>query len=501
MLWPAMACQTEVQLLQSCVTVTASKPQCRAARSRPPVLITFLRPALACSWFLFSAASGQPPQAATALPAPQFLIGGALHTCTSTEPGNCLPGTIFPDHAGAGEIVAMAANSIAASTRILQAFLQTSQAVAGRESPQLSLVTASSVNAIESVDFYRQLFEQLGFRGHWLPVDATLATVLDQELPCETLDSLRAGQPDRPDTDVSLAALQAQQLAFCRDPSAELALLREADAVFFNGGDQSLTLQSLVTPDGADRPWLALIRQRHEAGQLVLGGTSAGTAVHSNAEMLMGGDSTAALRHGRVAGNAFMPPAEDAQIDGVLFYPMGSGLFEAGILDSHFSERGRWLRLLILLRESRADLAFGVDETTALVTEAVATGVLRLRVVGEAGVVILQRVADGFHLHYLVEGNTALLQDGRLTFSDVQPVTPGTGETTLLLDEETLARDALRRWLSELITQNSIPQRAVWRPELTDVPDLTLDFSSFALLPSGSAGATPGFHSLLLRWY
>jgi hypothetical protein len=83
----------------------------------------------------------------------------------------------------------------------------------------------------------------------------------------------------------------------------------------------------------------------------------------------------------------------------------------------------------------------------------------------------------------------------------VQPVTTGTGETTVLLGEETLAHDALRRWLSELITLNSIPQRAVWRPELTDVPDLTLDFSSFALLPSGSADATPGFHSLLLRWY
>jgi cyanophycinase len=425
-------------------------------------------------------------------PAPLVLIGGALHTCTSMATDHCVPGTVFPE--SDREIVAATATRSAASQRILQALLQASRAVGEREDPLLVLVTASSADALDAVDFYQQLFAQVGFRVHWLPLDAPLARVLDHGQSCAALDTPQAT------ADPLRQALLNRRRDFCEDPSADLAVLQQADAVFFNGGDQSLTLQALLTPTGTERPWLTLIRQRHRAGQLVVAGTSAGTAVHSSGEMLMGGDSAAALRHGRIEGDAFQPPGEAAEIPGVLAYPRGSGLFPAGILDSHFAERGRWLRLAILLRDSRSELAFGVDETTALISEPAGEGARRLRVVGAGSVMVLQRTEAGLRLHSLVAGNEAVLDAGQLRFGPSETVTIDPREENRLLDAPMLAGDGLRLWLNSLADARRAPARAYLRPERADLPVWQLDFGEFAVLPGPAGAAAHGFRDLLLRW-
>ncbi|MGA0805154.1 MAG: hypothetical protein ACO3PV_01390 [Pseudohongiellaceae bacterium] len=430
------------------------------------------------------------------MPAVQVLIGGALHVCTSLELQQCLPDTDFDVSEPGSEVVALNATRVAGSMHILKS-LRDATLSEQRPAPRLTLVTASSANSHAAVDFYLQLFTQLGFDVHWLPVDALLAEILDRGMLCDDLQALRA---ERLGSAAAAAHpdLLLQQTAFCRDPQSALDLLQSAAAVFFNGGDQSLTLQALLRRDGSDRPWQALIRARHAEGSLIIAGTSAGTAVHSSGEMLMGGDSAAALQHGSLPGDAFLPSAEDVNIPGVLYAAQGSGLFPSGILDSHFSERGRWLRLLTLLRESRASMAFGVDETTALVSEPMADGGRRLRVVGKSGVAILQRAQDGYRMHYLGDGHEVILRDGTLDFADGLAVAAELPEAHLQLDTGALESTAIRDWLQAIFAQTTIPALAHWW--LGEQLVLTLDFAAARRLPATSAGSLQGFHNLHLQW-
>jgi cyanophycinase len=123
--------------------------------------------------------------------------------------------------------------------------------------------------------------------------------------------------------------------------------LREADIIFFGGGDQSRLLSRLQD----DRALIDAITEAHDRGA-VMAGTSAGTAVMPSGPMITG--------------------------NGPTWTPRGLGLFRHGLLDTHFSERDRQDRLVELARRTGTRVAFGVDENTALVVE---RG--RMRVIGK----------------------------------------------------------------------------------------------------------------------
>lgn len=129
--------------------------------------------------------------------------------------------------------------------------------------------------------------------------------------------------------------------------------LYEFTGYWFSGGDQSkLTAVLLETPS------LVAIHRRYREGAVV-GGTSAGAAVMSNA-MLTGN---------RKNGE---PPPEDA----AHFPPVardsfeiasGLGFLPGTIVDQHFQQRARQGRLLSAVLEHPDLVGVGIDEATALV--------------------------------------------------------------------------------------------------------------------------------------
>lgn len=448
---------------------------------------------------------GQSNPETAGLPAPLILIGGALHTCTSQDTENCKPGTTFTDNSET-ELVSVSDNRLAGSNRILDRLFTASAMVSGAERPTLVLITASSGNPFGSVDFYTQVFQQTGFSVYWLPVDAALARLLDQGLPCDQLAEVRRTQFDGRASVQDYPGLHAEQKAFCENPQPALALLETADAVFFNGGDQSLTLQAMLLANGEDRPWMQSIRRRHAAGQLVIAGTSAGTAVQSNNEMLMGGDSSGAINSGVQQGNAHAGPIPDDRITGVMVHRRGTALFPLGILDSHFSERGRWLRLQHVLMTSGARFGFGVDETTALVVNWVNADRIQLDVVGEAGVVILEKnenpQSDSLLIHTLMEGNS-------LAFRDLKPVWPETpaignnGNTeSYTLGPNEFLEDGMRTRIQRVLRASNPPAliRYITGPDAVSTTEYELDFTGLRPLPGPESATYNGFHSLVLRW-
>ncbi|HEX8579591.1 MAG TPA: cyanophycinase [Allosphingosinicella sp.] len=146
----------------------------------------------------------------------------------------------------------------------------------------------------------------------------------------------------------------------------KLAVLDDAQAVFFSGGDQ-LRITSQIGDTGIE----AKIKAIFDRGGLVAG-TSAGASVMSET-MLVKGSSKETHR----IGDLHMSP--------------GMGLVRDVIIDQHFAERGRMGRLLGAVAHNPRVLGLGIDEDTAVVVEGD-----EFRVIGSGGVYVV----DGTHVTY-----------------------------------------------------------------------------------------------------
>ncbi|MBD3883737.1 cyanophycinase [Phormidium tenue FACHB-886] len=164
--------------------------------------------------------------------------------------------------------------------------------------------------------------------------------------------------------------------------------INSRNAFIFGGGDQSFITQAFFDEDPAtgtrtETPVYAALRQRFETGALVAG-TSAGTAVQTSSPMITEGESYEAVLKG---SNSLIgsPPF----VRELYYNPLGGlGFFNYGLLDSHFSERGRQGRIIRLASDLEVPLAFGVDENTALIVTNANTPDVNLEVLGEGGVFI-----------------------------------------------------------------------------------------------------------------
>ncbi|WP_419571207.1 cyanophycinase [Rheinheimera sp.] len=303
------------------------------------------------------------------------------------------------------------------------------------EKPRLVLITASSYNVFEWVDYYRQLFSAAGAEVQWLPIEPALV----QDGRCDQLDQQRLvwnGQYQRAARYPELAAYQQQ---FCRQPAKQLELMQSADLVFINGGDQSLTMRSLQLADGQWTELAAMLHRRLAEG-VPLGGSSAGTAVQSGRSgstipMISGGSTETALLHGTLAVAADRPlcalfdHCNPVLQQDRLTYKADGGLrsFTLGITDTHFREREREGRLLRLVMDTKAPAGAGVDEATVLRANFSSDLKASLSVMGHGGVWLVlpensmqqQQLSSGWRVEglqasRLLPGDTAVLEPGRL---------------------------------------------------------------------------------------
>lgn len=119
-------------------------------------------------------------------------------------------------------------------------------------------------------------------------------------------------------------------------------MVRRATGVFFTGGDQ-LRLTAIV----AGTPFGNEIRHRIFNEGLVAGGTSAGAAAMSST-MFISGNSKGTVRRSDVG----LAP--------------GLGYWRDSIIDTHFAQRGRVSRMLVVFAHNPQILGVGIDEDTAI---------------------------------------------------------------------------------------------------------------------------------------
>lgn len=126
---------------------------------------------------------------------------------------------------------------------------------------------------------------------------------------------------------------------------SKVRILEEASGVFFTGGDQLK-----ITSQIGDTPIFERIREIYDDGG-VIAGTSAGASAMSETMLVEGGDEESHV----IGGSLRMAP--------------GLGLIGGVIVDQHFTERGRFGRLLGAVAQNPKNLGIGIDEQTAIVVE------------------------------------------------------------------------------------------------------------------------------------
>jgi cyanophycinase len=176
----------------------------------------------------------------------------------------------------------------------------------------------------------------------------------------------------------------SDRVSFCK-------VLERATGVWISGGGQ----QRLIRRYGETRVE-KLMRQVVERGGVV-GGTSAGAAVMSTL-MIREGSQTEAI------------------VD------QGFGLATRLVIDQHFSERGRFPRLLGVLEGHHGHIGLGIDESTAVVVRE-----NRIRVLGDGKATVCfgpTRKGEGTVVHRLDADEEAdvfqLVRDKGLVAYDLQ---------------------------------------------------------------------------------
>jgi cyanophycinase len=153
-----------------------------------------------------------------------------------------------------------------------------------------------------------------------------------------------------PDVDESTWVNGAYQVS-------KVAKLTTANVLWFDGGDQDRLVPLLLDASGRDTPFQAAVKAKLAANNLIIAGYSAGAAVMSD-PMIGNGTAWAALTE---------PLSTDPNCEtgealcvtrGLGYLPSSYGV----VIDQHFTERGRFPRLVRALAATNLYTGWGVSE-------------------------------------------------------------------------------------------------------------------------------------------
>jgi len=174
-----------------------------------------------------------------------------------------------------------------------------------------------------------------------------------------------------------------------------LERLKNADGIFFSGGDQ-LKLTGFY--GGTD--FLSYLKQRYINEQLAVGGTSAGAMAMSTPMIY--------------AGN------EDVQeLGGEIKLTTGLEFLKDVCIDTHFVHRGRFVRMAQVVITNPTCIGIGIEEDTAVIIK----NGLEMQVLGTGLVIVI----EGFEIT-----NSSINE-----FSEDKPVTARDLRVHLLADGAT----------------------------------------------------------------
>jgi len=170
----------------------------------------------------------------------------------------------------------------------------------------------------------------------------------------------------------------------------EVAKVARANVVWFAGGDQDRATSLLLSGAGRDTPFIAALRDKQKAKDLILVGYSAGAALFSD-PMIGNGTSFGALS---LAPSSDPDCAESDPIcvaQGLGFVPATNDV----IVDQHFAQRGRFARLVRALAVTDKHTGWGVSANGGMYIDLLAKTAEVVGNPGDATVTIVGRDGAG----------------------------------------------------------------------------------------------------------
>ncbi len=155
---------------------------------------------------------------------------------------------------------------------------------------------------------------------------------------------------------------------------AELATLKDANAIWFTGGSQSRLAEAYLGT-ALEKKILELAKRG-----VPIGGSSAGTAIQSRLMIARG--------------------SEEPEL------AVGFDLLPNSILDQHFLERSRLNRLISAIRQHPEKTGVGIDEGTCLIVDGE-----RGRVVGRSFVILVRLEEGELSMNSFGDGESFLLSE------------------------------------------------------------------------------------------
>jgi cyanophycinase len=175
--------------------------------------------------------------------------------------------------------------------------------------------------------------------------------------------------------------------------ASEVAKVAEANVIWFEGGDQSRLVNLLLDAEGRDSPFQAAIKAKLADNDLIIAGYSAGAAAQSD-PMIGNGSGWGALVNppdlSAVPGLAANPCDDSDRLcitRGLGYLPPQYDV----IIDQHFTQRGRYPRLVRALAATNLRNGWGVSEFSALYVDLVAKQAEVVGVPGKAFVTLVGR--------------------------------------------------------------------------------------------------------------
>ena len=206
----------------------------------------------------------------------------------------------------------------------------------------------SAKNSKMAANRYIKRFKEQGIKAEWIPIDLANKALADDKNLAKRITS------------------------------------GEYTGFFFGGGKQDYFTEAFfrknAKEDSVDTIVLQAIKNSFKSGKLTIAGTSAGAVIQTANVMIVRGKGNQVIVEGAHEGKDFDRSTLQYLRGG------GFGFFDHGIIDSHFSQRGREGRSIRLASDTDTRKVFGIDEATALVVTKANQKNPVMEIVGQNGV-------------------------------------------------------------------------------------------------------------------
>jgi len=260
-----------------------------------------------------------------------------------------------------------------------KAFYKAAAVISGnKRKPRIAFITGNDRDPYKKVDYFQDLFEQLGFEANWLPIDSAMQTALvakEYDLTsCDSLEDFQIKKLASYRRKVLYPDLYKLQVSQCKKKDALINILKKSDALFIADGSPLLAFHSFYLPTGDKSELLQKFEEMLMQKQIILGLEGSSIQGISNKSTIFSGDGlqvmltpSTIMSSGNEACNlgldciALESERNLGYINSTLF-----NMFPWGVFDTQTSSLARQPRLIKTAVETNNRFAFGLDKSTSV---------------------------------------------------------------------------------------------------------------------------------------